>query len=386
MRLHNTTFKETNVHDSQQRFMLVLLAALAIPCAAQPEPQYAYTAVGLSPFKGTALSISNSGNVTGSANGQAFLYSASGLIELGTLPGDTASIGYGVNNAGQVVGASSAFGNSRAFLYADGSMTDLGSLDNSDTEANGINDAGDVVGVSRVGGVHWRGFLYRQGVMTSLGTLPGAASNSIANAINRGGQIAGSADYDPYNPYNNHFLHAFLYENGVMKDLGSLGGATSNGNGINDIGQVVGSSTTIPGNGSLEHAFLYADGAMRDLGTPISGTSSYAKGINNQGQVVGWYSAGNGRAFLYQSRDGMRDLSSMVDPASGWYIHAAFSINDRQQIVALGCKDGHYGAVLLNPTHRDGLIAAGPGAAATASASPTAPSIGAPENPQCGHG
>ena len=167
-----------------------------------------------------------------------------------------------------------------------------------------------------------------------------------------------------------------------MHDLGTLGGPNSRAFGINDKGHVVGTSDTIPDNTDAQRAFLYADGAMLDLGTPIAGTSSQANAINNVGQVVGWYSEGTGRAFIHDDRHGMRDLTSMVDPAAGWYIHAAYKVNDRQQIVALGCKDGKYGAVLLNPTHRDGLVAQTPVPIPLDSGV----AVGAPENPPCPFG
>jgi probable HAF family extracellular repeat protein len=69
-------------------------------------------------------------------------------------------------------------------------------------------------------------------------------------------------------------------------DLGTLGGGSSRVHAINNRGQVVGGSETVEGEW---HAFLWEDGRMKDLGTlgPPATTSSRAQGINNAGQVVG---------------------------------------------------------------------------------------------------
>ena len=70
----------------------------------------------------------------------------------------------------------------------------------------------------------------------------------------------------------------------TIKDLGTLpGGTTSRANGINDRGQVVGSS----GTAGFTHAFLFENGMMVDLGTLPGDDQSNAVGINNHGQIVG---------------------------------------------------------------------------------------------------
>src|SRR4029077_5202320 len=69
-----------------------------------------------------------------------------------------------------------------------------------------------------------------------------------------------------------------------ITDLGTLGGASSYARGINDLGHVVGYSETA---GAQIHGFIWQNGWMSDLGTLPGGTYSDAHAINNADQVVG---------------------------------------------------------------------------------------------------
>ena len=93
---------------------------------------------------------------------------------------------------------------------------------------------------------------------------------------------------------------------------------------------------------------------MRDLGT-LGGAFSYAYGINDFSQIVGWSQLGDGssHAFVYLKGQ-MRDLHDLLSAApSGWTITAANGINDRGQIVAnaLSSDGTILHAVLLSPRY-----------------------------------
>ncbi len=247
--------------------------------------------------------------------------------DLGTLGGAVSSA-IGINDVGQVVGFSlTASGDTRAFLWDENTtpkMTDLGALSGDDqSTAWDINEAGQVVGRSSLKGTQgMRAFLWDNGVMTPLGFLPGH-DGSTAWDINDVGQIAGYS-------YGGGVSEAFRWEGGVFTPLGTLGGASSWGKGINNAGQVVGYSQTTSG---AVHGFLWDENAtpkMTDLGTLPGHIGSDAYRINAVGQVVGQSNATYTTPYAVLWENGViLDLGNF----GGTQFSVAEGINDAGQVV-----------------------------------------------------
>jgi probable HAF family extracellular repeat protein len=231
------------------------------------------------------------------------------------------SVAYAVNDAQQIVGetytAAPPAEQTHAFLWTESSgMQDLGTLGGDFSVAFGINQLGEVVGLSSTASGVDHAFLWTQsGGMQDLGTLLGADSYSNAYAISDNGLIVGSS-WDKSGVY----IPAAWAE-GQIQDLNGL---TSGGiaYGVNRFAEVVG--TTGP------NAFLWtrADGAQ-DLGLLSGGISATASGINQSGDVVGWdgmYSGGF-QAFTWNSIDGLRAMPT------GGQSSLATAINNAGQVV-----------------------------------------------------
>jgi probable HAF family extracellular repeat protein len=211
---------------------------------------------------------------------------------------------FGINDKGQIVGdMQTASGRYHAFLYEDGDVQDLGTLDGMESFAYSLNEAGHVVGEADtfIPGTPFpsiRGFVYKDGTMDDLGSLgyycrpvddeddvEDCYERSAATDINAKGQIVGFSTTESRGD-----THAFLITNGIMTDLGTLGGRQSWAQAVNASGQVVGSS--LISNDAAYHAFLFDEGTMYDLAELVTNRPSSfsmweASDINNFGQIVG---------------------------------------------------------------------------------------------------
>jgi probable HAF family extracellular repeat protein len=181
---------------------------------------------------------------------------AQSLGSLGrSIYGMISSVAYGINNLTHVVGNSTIASDSviRAFLWRDGRMIDLGALSGQVvSEAYAINNNGLIVGKSNLYPVTWKYDVANASSTPAIQQLPIPTGFFTAQptAVNDSGDVAGYAGSP------NIDAHAILWRNGQAIDLGVWpGGHYSVANGINNLGQIVGTGTVAGDN--LDHALMW---------------------------------------------------------------------------------------------------------------------------------
>jgi probable HAF family extracellular repeat protein len=238
------------------------------------------------------------------------------ITDLGTL-GGSAGTANGVNNAGQVVGSATlANGQEHGFLWQNGVMTDLDTLGGTRSVANAINESGQIAGTARLASGEDRAFLWQDGLMTNLGTLGGNKSEGYG--INASGEVVGIA-WVASGAY-----HGFVSTNGAMTDMGGFGADSHRGRAINDLGQATGTAA-LPEAGAGARAFLWP--SMIQLGT-FGGLHSEGLAIDQSGHIAGraMNAANEYRAFLWQG-------GSLINLGTLGTESQAYGINESGQVV-----------------------------------------------------
>jgi PKD repeat protein len=320
---------------------VVLLIAVALPTksltAARPAPSgatptsFAITALnGLGGNVSWSFDINNQGQAVGYAATlnrgiRPFVYSADkGIVDLSAPDGDE-GMAFGINNIGHVVGRTCNTEGCGAFLYTpeQGIQMITSVAGAVAAEAWSINDSDLICGKVIYEDNTYKPFVYdRDSGMTVL-NAPGWGDAGLFS-VNNSGQAVGWADVSGT-------TKAFTYSKttGIHYLDIPPGGGASFAYGINESGQIA--MTAVDSNGVTQACRL----------DPVSGLTllgpGSAEGINDFGQIVGTM---NGRAMLYDSVNGMRDLNNLIPTGTGWSLQKAVGINNSGQITGYGSLNG----------------------------------------------
>jgi len=335
------------------------LYGAAAGALAQPHEYALFDLGNLGEVGSYAAALNEAGMVTGASETagpeyHAYLWEAPGpMQDLGAPPGgDGYSNGAGINNLGWVVG-SSDFVVGRPTLWRDGEIIEItGDIPGDEGEAFDVNDNGQVVGEWRetLGGGDWvwTAFVWQDGVMFRLKKPFSSDMSTGALGINQLGHIVGLAIA------SDNGRTPYLWRSGEPIEIGRLpDGGSSAAYDINETDEVTGWGYARYG---LAHAWFWSDGTMRDI--HALGEESYAYGINNFAEVVGFATLSgtlfDWAAFHWSEATGMRDLNQLMPPRNRYIFTEAYDINDAGQIVGSARKNGFpvpNWSLLLTPVH-----------------------------------
>lgn len=293
--------------------------------------------------------------ITGFREARAVLWRNHAPIPIGTFGGNE-SIAIYLNDPGQVIGIAdtdeddpfSIFGTGKqdhTFIWQDGQMRDIGTLGGPDAVPSGSceNSRKDfITGQSytsfipnpTTGVPEIAPFLWDRGVMTNLGGFGGTFG--FGQCANNRGQVIGGS-----NLAGDQEQHAFLWEHGRMQDLGTLGGTYSLAAWLTGSGVIVGGASTA--NDEFFHAAIWKHGEVRDLGTLPGYDCSFATGRNSRKQVLGQSFdcvTALQHATLWEDGEPPIDLNSLVSPDSELVLVEGVNINDRGVILGIGVPRG----------------------------------------------
>ena len=174
----------------------------------------------------------------------------------------------------------------------------------------------------------------QQATITPVPTLGG---DLVVRALNNAGNVAGFS----FTNANNDVQHAFLFSQGILQDLGTLGGPVSEATALNNSNVIVGNSDVL-GEFLTVHAFVFRDGTMQDLGTLPGGDFSAAEFINNAGDIAGFSTAADGvRGFIHRNGQ-MIDIGSL---GSGF--STILDLNENGHVVGESLNEDFLGRAFL---------------------------------------
>lgn len=255
-------------------------------------------------YGAVANDINTAGQIVGTANGKATLwFGTNAPVNLDTL-NSTYSEANAINEAGDAAGDLELMTSNRSYqldatLYQKGQVIDLGTLGGDYSTGFALNASDTVVGWSAVISGYYGGpvhaWVYKAGQLTDLGVLPGGAS-SDARAINDLGQIVGSSSTSPQGLYASMPLHAVTWINNTIQDLGTFGGPGSIAYSINNAGTIVGSADlanvqSLPP--PYGYVYGYGTGGVGGTTGGTGGAGGAGNGNNNTNNPIASGAGGN---------------------------------------------------------------------------------------------
>ena len=342
----------------------------ATATGSRPHARYRLVEVGTfgGPNSFCASHIRNDGAVVGAANTStpdphapicfdsscfvqhAWIWRDGELKDLGALPGGSSSYTNAINLQEVIVGHSengeidpdTGIPKFIPAIWINDQIQEIGTLGGSFGTAFAVNDQNFAAGIAQNAIVDTSGFAqafgfpgateihafgWTDGVIFDLGSLGGPGA--VAGAMSNTGYVAGMSPTSYIvGPFGLPPVAPFLWHKGKMQNLGSFGGTFGVANAVNNWGRAVGTSN-LKGD-AVGHPFLWAQEKMRDLGT-LGGSFASAELINDAGEVAGFsYITGDEthHAFVWK-RGVMTDLGTIDDDN----FSRAFGMNEQGQVV-----------------------------------------------------
>jgi hypothetical protein len=280
--------------------VLLVLAFVAVGIAAAPALKFTFSDVhaNKTATETDSYAVNNAGTIAGDYVDSAAVQH--GMILAGTklTTVDSKSCAastfafYGINNKGAEVGwcISAKTGLDLGLVYAKGKFTSVNFPKSTGTQATGINDTGEVVGLYLDSTSVQHGFVKKGSKYTSIDVKGETAAD--AYGINNAGDIA------VYATNSSGFFDAFLYNGKTFKNINDPNAKGTTGtvaHSPNNKGDVTGTYYDSAGN---VHGWLLHAGKYYDVNDPKGASDSRSDGLNDKLEMVGRYSTTLGGASI----------------------------------------------------------------------------------------
>jgi len=292
-------------HGSNNSMFRLLRGAAArcllvtVPLAVAPAAHAAYNLQFVTDPTGTGvinlLGVNDSGTIAGfdnSVTNAGFTLTLPANFTVVNFPGAASTQVTGINAAGDLSGLYvDTNGNTHGFTRIGGTFT---TVDNPAStvfnQALGINNSDETVGyyaLTQAGSPGDIAYSQKSGAFTNINALLPANFNSQAVGINSDSTPWIVGFYQPDSQLLTSF--GFVDEGGVIHTIDPFGSTFTQALGVNNEGEIVG--FYVDGNG-VQHGYIDNGGVFTSFDPPNS-ASTTINGVNNKGQIVGFYTIGD---------------------------------------------------------------------------------------------